>query len=360
MSAAAVPEWTAFSAPRPLAILYIGARSGTTLQRARALSGLGHRVVLVPSNYPRNRRLPLYLDPIYLLYGVVKRIRPAPDFHGTNRRALWAAGRQAFDLVWVDKTLELDPRTLDRLRALLPSARFVAYSGDDMRNPVHQSPRYLRSIDRYDLHVTTKSYNVAELAQLGAKDVMFADNAFDPATHRPIELSTREQARFAADVGFVGAYEEDRADFMYRLAAAGIRVTVRGPDWRRFKKSHPRLKVFDTFLGDDEYPRAVCATKINLGFLRKMNRDLQTTRSVEIPACRAFMLAERTSEHLRMFEEGKEAEFFASFDELLAKCRYYLAHELERREIAEAGYRRAQAGYTTTHLVTAILERLVS
>jgi hypothetical protein len=88
-------------------------------------------------------------------------------------------------------------------RALLPGALFVTYSGDDMMNPAHQSPRYLQSIDRYELHVTTKSYNVAELAQIGAKDVLFVDNAFDPETHRPIALSAEERARFAADVGFV-------------------------------------------------------------------------------------------------------------------------------------------------------------
>jgi spore maturation protein CgeB len=364
MSAAAIPEWsaegTAVRVPRQLAILYIGTRSGTTLQRARALAGLGHAVTFIPSNYPRHWRVPSYLDPIYLAYGAVDRIQPSPDFHGTNWRAVRAARGQNFDLVWVDKTLSLHPGTLDRLRALLPRARFVAYSGDDMLNPVHQSPRYLQSIDRYDLHVTTKSYNVAELEQIGAKEVVFVDNAFDPATHRPIELSPRERARFAAEVGFIGAYEQDRADTMYRLAAAGLPVTVRGPDWRRFKKSHPRLAVFDTFLDDDDYPRAVCATKINLGFLRKMNRDLQTTRSVEIPACRGFMLAERTPEHLRMFEEGKEAAFFASFDELLAKCRYYLEHECERRDVAAAGHRRAQARYTTTHLVTAVLDHLFS
>src|SRR5439155_20088622 len=211
-----------------------------------------------------------------------------------------------------------------------------AYSGDDMANPANQSPRYLRSIDRYDLHVTTKSYNVSELEALGAKEVLFVDNAFDPATHRPIQLTPEEESRFAAEVGFVGWYEEERADWMYRLAVAGIPVTVRGPGWRHFEKSHPLLRVIDTFVGDGDYPRVLSATQINLGFLRKMNRDLQTTRSIEIPACRAFMLAERTSEHLGLFEEGKEAEFFGSFEELLAKCRYYLAHDLERRRIADA------------------------
>src|SRR5688572_11344456 len=231
MSAAA--GWRTRKAPEELAILYIGTRSGTTLQRARALAGLGHAVVPVPSNYPRNWRLPAYLDAIYLLYHAVDRIWPSPDFYATNRRAIRAASRRRFDVVWVDKTLSLAPATLDRLRRLLPDARFVAYSGDDMSNPAHQSPRYLQSVDRYDLHVTTKSYNVAELAQMGAADVLFVDNAFDPATHRPIALSPRDQQRHAADVGFVGAYEADRADAMYRLAEAGIPVTVRGPDWRR-------------------------------------------------------------------------------------------------------------------------------
>jgi spore maturation protein CgeB len=228
-----------------------------------------------------------------------------------------------------------------------------------MLNPGCQSPRYLKSIGRYDLHITTKSYNVDELEQLGAKEVLFVDNAFDPAIHHPVDLSAEDAARLAADVGFIGFFEEDRAELMYQLAVAGIRVTVRGPDWSRFDKKHPLLEVVDTWVGDADYARLLSATKINLGFLRKDNRDLQTTRSIEIPGCRAFMLAERTTEHRRLFEEGKEAEFFASFEELLAKCRYYLDHDLERRRIAAAGYRRCHAGYTNAQRLSSMLEHVL-
>jgi spore maturation protein CgeB len=124
-------------------------------------------------------------------------------------------------------------------------------------------------------------------------------------------------------------------------------VTIWGNDWAGWVGRHPNLDVKNEFLFGEDYSRAICATKININFLRKINRDEVTSRSVEIPACGGFMLAERTGRHSSFFKEGEEAEFFSSQQELLEKVWQYLENDPARAKIAMAGYQRCiKSGYS--------------
>jgi hypothetical protein len=270
------------------------------------------------------------------------------DLASANSRIEQAVHKQAFDIIWIDKVLTIKPGTLKRVKQLRENCIIVGYSPDDMTgNKRNSSRRYLRSLPYYDVYFTTKTYCVAELEALGCPRAKFVGNAYDEHTHRPMAVTSEDSARFGGPVGFIGAWEKERAESLCFLSKSGIRVRVWGLAWTRCKRPPELLILENKPLWSKDYARALCAFDINLCFLCKANRDVQTTRSIEIPACGRFMLAERTDEHLSLFEEGKEAEFFDSDEELLDKVRYYLAHPKERKRIAAAGRQRClRSGYS--------------
>ena len=93
-----------------------------------------------------------------------------------------------------------------------------------------------------------------------------------------------------------------------------------------------------------------------IGIVSKWNRNHTASRTFQIPALGAFLLHERNELVSQYFREGVEAEFFDSDDELLEKCRHYLAHPEERRRIAEAGRRRViESGYSEPDRVRELL-----
>ncbi len=130
---------------------------------------------------------------------------------------------------------------------------------------------------------------------------------------------------------FIGAWEKERCESILYLAKNGIKVKVFGDGkWNEYKNISNLTLCPAVFSVD--YSKALQAFKISLCFLRKMNFDQQTSRTMEIPGCGGFMMAERTDEHRALFEEDKEAVFFSSDEELLEKCKYYLSHDEERKK----------------------------
>jgi spore maturation protein CgeB len=71
-------------------------------------------------------------------------------------------------------------------------------------------------------------------------------------------------------------------------------------------------------------------------------------RSYEVPAMGACMLLEDTPEHRAIFgEDGAAVVYFDSTDGLLDRVRWLLAHEPERRRLAEAAHRLIVDGHNT-------------
>lgn len=332
-----------------LRILFVGClgRSSRSNMLMRALRDLGHEVRAVSSEALNETGERLYFrDPWWRLQS---KLGVPPDRVNANIALRHTVEQGPIDVLWVAKSLALRPDTLLHARRVLPGVRIVFHSEDDMFARHNQSLWFRQCLPLYDVVFTHKSYNAdpGELPALGARRVVMVDKCFSRGAHRPVAVTAADREAFGGTVGFVGTFERERAETMLALAESGIAVRVWGTHWEGWRSRHPLLRVEGRGLSTSEYVRAICSTDVNLGFLRRQNRDRQTGRSVEIPACGAFMLAERTDEHLRLFEEGREAEFFESVEECADKIAHYREHEDERRAVAAAGRERCLSdGYS--------------
>lgn len=324
-------------------ILFVGDLNeyGRSFQRYRTMKELGHEVLGL-SHTPVPFRPGI--DKSSLLERVMWKLAIPPDLTLVNKKIREAVGSRKFDIVWIEKGNTVHPSTLRYVKKMNPGAHLISCSEDDMYAKHNQSLYYRKGLALYDVVFTTKVYNLTELKLLGAKETALFLDAYDEKTHRPMELTAEEVRRFTCDVGFIGSFERDRAEKMLFLAEHGVVVTVWGNGWGDWARKNPNLIVRNVPLYEDDYAKAINATKINLCFLRKINRDEVTSRSVEIPACGGFMLGERTKRHLEFFEDGKEAVFFGSREELLGLVRKYLKDDEARKRIAEAGRARCLRG----------------
>lgn len=344
-------------------ILFVGdLRAGRTGgQRCAAAKRLGHQVTTVDTSAVRSEAP--FPGARELLRKVVLRLGRHLDTQALSPRVQAAAEADDVEVLWLDKVLSLTPAMIRAFKAARPGRRIVIYHPDDFASAFNWTSHYNRLTDQIDLIVTTKSYNVAEYQALGFKRIMFVNKSFDPVEHRPVGGYDRDRLRSEFDfgVGFVGGFERERAEMICELARRGVPVHVQGSFWDRAGPLPEGVTVEHGDLGAGAYAERIFRTRINLAFLRKQNRDLQTARSFEIPACGGFMLSESTDELRSLFKPGVEAEFFASMDELHEKCVRYLADEPARELIAREGCRRVWEGKSRSDdVVEAVLEELTS
>lgn len=277
-----------------------------------------------------------------LVYRVLK--RPI-SYWRFQKQIVDTAHRFRPDVVLVVKGAWIAPKTLKEVKSLT-GAVLVNYATDDPFNRRSSTRDLITNIPQYHLYVSTKRAVLADIQEAGGQKVIYVPFGYEPTMHYPEgPITDAERLRFQSDVLFIGGADSDRYPILRRVATLSeVNLHLYGGYWQR----DPVLRPFYRgFAYGRDYRLAMSGTRIALCLVRRANRDGHVMRTFEIPACGAFMLAERTEEHLSFFEEDREMVCFGSDDELLDKARYYLAHNDRRQQIAEAGYRRARtANYT--------------
>jgi hypothetical protein len=337
-------------------ILYIGPLwdGATTRQRMIALASFGH--VIVPFDTTR-WTLPHNWSRIFC--SLAHRTNWGPNVWGFNKALIhYSRSVRGVDLIWVEKGVWLYPETLILLKQHLKC--LALHYTPDSALVFNQSRYFEPCIPMYDCLVTTKPFELEMYDNFGAKKVVLVLQGFDLkfATYNP---ARQENIDWRSDVCFVGHYQNHYAETLMAASDEAKLLKIWGPKWPRYAKKNAWAKpyVYGNGVWGEDYLHALGHAKIGLGFLSKWFPETTTTRSFEIPALGTFLLAERTEDHLSLFEEGKEAEFFDSNEELKDKIRFYLVHEKARKKIATAGRLRCiNSGYANTEQIKKILAEI--
>jgi spore maturation protein CgeB len=260
-----------------------------------------------------------------------------------NRRLLEEARQFAPQIVLIVMGFHIAPETLHAIKRETGAA-LINYATDDPFNE-RTSPRNVReAIPLYDVYACTKRAMMDDVARAGCRNVQYVRFGYHPSVHFAEAPATAEERnRFAADVAFVGEGDGDRRPFFRTLMKAipDLNLALYGGLWdldptlRRYHRGTVRGRDFRLALG---------GAKIAVNLVRAQNRDDHVMRSFEGPACGAFMLNERTEEHLALLAEDREAAYFESPEELVEKTRHYLSNYTEREQIRIAGCEKTTIG----------------
>ncbi len=210
-------------------------------------------------------------------------------------------------------------------------------------------------------------------AQLGMPDT------FQPHLDRLAEAFIRSPARSAEDV----FDEAATADLWFRSLDEGGRIDLAAlVTWRATQEYRlsrvARLAGFEpTLIGDLEWrqllpsqefktpgplnyyqqlPLFYPLSRINFNATSLQMKTGLNQRVFDVPACRAFLLADHRTQIEALYQVGREVITYGHPDEIPDLVKYYLDHPAQARAVAEAGYRRTLAEHTYVHRLAKLVE----
>ena len=233
----------------------------------------------------------------------------------------------------------------------------------------------------YDSVFTVESACVDAHKAAGSKKAEFLPLGCLPKVHKKIEV----EDKYKTDICFVGVPFPRRVEFMdaaadflknynVKIIGGGPRIGSVEEPWM-WKRKLKRLDVLEKFIIDeviqpDEAAKYYNGAKINLNIHRAAVDERFKSgnkegilpkgvsgRTFEIAGCGGFQMIDRErSDYSLHFEEDKEIVAFSDAAEFMKKAEYYLAHENERRAIAEASQKRCYRDHTYLKRLEKILQ----
>jgi spore maturation protein CgeB len=265
-------------------------------------------------------------------------------------RAVATLGRLAPDLILVLKCDDLPPLFYKALRRVC-RGHIAAFHPDDPWNGsgwlLRRGSAHRNAIAQMHAVDTMFLWSQALVARARGRGVNahYLPFACDPELHPPtLSVDPVADARYAADVVFVGNWEPERERILAPLAESGVDLAIWGASYWRDRCRHPPLRKAwrGRELVGEEQTRAIKTSRLCINVLRLQNKGSTNMRTFEIPCMGGFLLHEASAEAAAFFPPDVAAAYFDGPDDLVRAVRHWLAApSAVRTGIASEGQRRA-------------------
>lgn len=202
--------------------------------------------------------------------------------------------------------------------------------------------------------------NCVELAQKqGHRHVSYLPHAINTERFRPLP---DEKKRY--DVCFVGGWSQKRQAYLEAALRVTTRVAIVGPGWIQHNLARPRLLscIKGRYVAGEALVRLYNQTRVVLNITNWEGRNAasrsgMTMRILEVPACGAFLLTDRTRELEELFQPGTHLGIFENLADFPRQLAHWLQHAPERQAAAQAARQQCQTLCSYDHLIDILLAK---
>jgi len=216
------------------------------------------------------------------------------------------------------------------------------YSEKDPMTQIKGLSPYIEGYLEGIMNVQERVYGYYFIDDLLTDEVVEAMKKSLPLYHIPEESFLTEKKLMS--LFYIGNHitAMERQDTFRALSEKQDTYIYTGSDTSGLPAIH-NMGLANTLL---EMPHIFHGSKININTTSKAIRTGLPLRIFDILSCGGFCLSNYQDEIEELFVPGEEIVTYSSIDELTELCAYYLDHEKERQEIAEAGFLRLSRDYT--------------
>ena len=326
----------------------------------RAFERMGVAIVFIA----QNQILPIYKNKF--LRGV-RRILTPLFIQELQNRILTVSLQWRPDFVLVAGGHYVTKKTLITLRANQIRTMCLYF---DVRIQVADS-LFFNNIPHYDVIGSMRAWHKELFEQLGAKHFICVRFGYSKEYHFPLE-NTFNISKKNNDIVFIGTHEIPRNHYLRHLVRhlpENAQLRIYGNLWQReldeklrasitgFSIDHPALmreiysqcRMAVHFVGWDPHSSDPMMQK----------GDAHNSRSFQIPACGAMMLAQHTHEHDRFFVQNQEYVSFTTPEQLVENVHTYWHQPEKCLAIAKNGYERViKSDYSYEPVAKQLLESI--